>query len=154
MAQLRSGLRAYATQGRSPAEVLSGLSGLMRQLAPGQSATVLYMVVDPQRGEVTVSGAGHPAPILVRERGDARFLELPGSVPLGATRLPQYENATVDLEQGASLVLYSDGVVERPGEALEVRMLELRDGGARRPGSRGDLRDDRRCAAPRRDAAR
>ena len=131
MGQLRSGLRAYATLGRGPAEVLSGLSGLMRQLAPGHSATVLYMVIDSQRGEVTVSGAGHPAPILVRERGDARFLELPASVPLGATRLPRYENATVDLEQGASLVLYSDGVVERPGEALEVRMLELRDAAAR-----------------------
>ena len=130
MGQLRSGLRAYAAQGWGPAEVLSALSGLMRQLAPGHSATVLYMIVDPQRGEVTVSGAGHPAPLLVRE-GEARFLELPGSVPLGGVRLPRYENATVELEQGASLVLYSDGVVERPGEGLELRMLELRDAAAR-----------------------
>ena len=127
MAQLRSGLRAYATQGLSPAEVLSCLSGLIRQLAPGHSATVLYMVVDPQSGEATVAGAGHPAPILTRDADKAHFVELPASVPLGTVKLPRYENVALHIPEGSTLVLYSDGLVERRGEDLESRLEELRD---------------------------
>jgi serine phosphatase RsbU (regulator of sigma subunit)/anti-sigma regulatory factor (Ser/Thr protein kinase) len=127
MGQLRSGLRAYATQHLSPAEVLFGLSGLIRQIAPGHSATVLYMVVDPEHGVVTASGAGHPAPLLAPDSGDAEFVEMPGSVPLGAVRVPRYQNVTLDLAQGSTLTLFSDGVVERRGEDLEARFDELRE---------------------------
>jgi len=127
MGQLRSGLRAYATQHLGPAEVMFGLSGLIRQLAPGHSATVLYMVVDPERGEVTASGAGHPAPLLARDGGDAHFVEMAGSVPLGTVRLPRYENVTLELAQGSTLTLFSDGVVERRDEDLETRLEKLRE---------------------------
>jgi serine phosphatase RsbU (regulator of sigma subunit)/anti-sigma regulatory factor (Ser/Thr protein kinase) len=126
MGQLRSGLRAYATQHRSPAEVLFALSGLIRQLAPGHSATVLYLVVDPERGTATAAGGGHPAPIVTRE-GEASFVEMPGSVPLGTVRHPHYEEVTLESPQGSTLVLYSDGVVERPGDDLERRLAALRD---------------------------
>jgi anti-sigma regulatory factor (Ser/Thr protein kinase) len=126
MGQLRSGLRAYATQHLGPAEVLFGLSGLLRQLAPGHSATVLYMVVDPERGEATASVAGHPAPLLVPDGGNATFVEMPRSVPIGTVRLPRYANVTIDLEHGSTLVLFSDGVVERPGDDLETRLGQLR----------------------------
>ena len=126
MGQLRSGLRAYATQHLGPADVLFGLSGLVRQLAPAHSATVLYMVLDPECGEVTASGAGHPAPLLVPDGGDARFVDMPGSVPLGTVRLPRYVNVTIDPPQGSTLVLFSDGVVERRGQDLEPRLEELR----------------------------
>jgi anti-sigma regulatory factor (Ser/Thr protein kinase) len=126
MGQLRSGLRAYATQRLGPAEVLFGLSGLIRQLAPGHSATVLYMVVDPERGEVTASTAGHPAPLLARDDGDAVFVEMAGSVPLGAVRLPRYEDVTLDLAEGSTLILFSDGLVERRGEDFDTRLEELR----------------------------
>ena len=129
MGQLRSGLRAYATQRLGPAEVLFGLSGLLRQLAPGHSATVLYMVLDPERGKVTAAGAGHPAPLVAGE-DDASFVEMPGSVPLGTVRLPRYEDVTLDFPQGSTLVLYSDGVVERPGDDLERRLEELREAAA------------------------
>ena len=127
MGQLRSGLRAYATQHLPPAEVLFGLSGLIRQLAPGHSATVLYMVVDPERGDVIASGAGHPAPLLRRGDGSASFVEIPGSVPLGTVRLPRYENVTADLEPGSTLVLFTDGVVESPGVDLDASLQVLRD---------------------------
>jgi anti-sigma regulatory factor (Ser/Thr protein kinase) len=127
MGQLRSGLRAYATLSLSPAEVLFALSGLIRQLAPGHSATVLHMMLDPERGEVTASRAGHPAPLLSPGGGDAHFVEMPGSVPLGTVRLPRYENVTLDLANGSTLTLFSDGVVERRGEDLDARLEELRE---------------------------
>ena len=50
MGQLRSGLRAYAMDRASPAEVVERLSHLLRQLEPGRNATLLYLVLDPQEG--------------------------------------------------------------------------------------------------------
>lgn len=127
MGQLRSGLRAYATQHLRPAEVLFGLSGLIRQLAPGDSATVLYMVVDPERGDVIASAAGHPAPLLSEADGGASFVEMPGSVPLGTVRMPRYENVTLTLAPGSTLVLFTDGVVERRGVDLDTSLEALRE---------------------------
>ena len=62
MGQLRSGLRAYALDGMPPREVLERLSNLLRQLEPGRTATVLYLVLDPHGGSVIASSAGHPPP--------------------------------------------------------------------------------------------
>ena len=127
MGQLRSGLRAYALQGLSPADVLRNLSGLLRELAPGHSATALYMVVDPERAHVTLSGAGHPPPLVTTEGGAARYVELAGSVPLGAVRIPGYTDVALDLEPGSAVVLYTDGIVERPGDELDARLERLRE---------------------------
>jgi serine phosphatase RsbU (regulator of sigma subunit)/anti-sigma regulatory factor (Ser/Thr protein kinase) len=126
MGQLRSGLRAYALDGMSPAGVLGRLSNLLRQLGPGRSATLVYLVVDLQGGQMTVAGAGHPAPLVVDEDGNGSFVELPGSVPLGSTRDPRYAQVETDLVPGSTLVLFTDGLVERPGESLDARLDELR----------------------------
>jgi serine phosphatase RsbU (regulator of sigma subunit)/anti-sigma regulatory factor (Ser/Thr protein kinase) len=125
MGQLRSGLRAYALDGRSPREVLERLSGLLRQLEPGRTATVLYIVLDPHGGHLTVAGAGHPPPLVDPADGEPRFLELPGSVPLGAARHVSYEEQELKLEPGSALVLYTDGLVERAGEPFDAGLERL-----------------------------
>jgi serine phosphatase RsbU (regulator of sigma subunit)/anti-sigma regulatory factor (Ser/Thr protein kinase) len=138
MGQLRSGLRAYATDRASPAEVVERLNNLLRQLEPGRNATLLYLVLDPQDGSLTLSGAGHPPPLLMGAAGGAEFLELPGSVPLGAVRYARYQDTTARLDPGATLLLFTDGVVERPGEPLDVGLERLRQAAAaldRRPAS-------------------
>jgi anti-sigma regulatory factor (Ser/Thr protein kinase)/putative methionine-R-sulfoxide reductase with GAF domain len=119
MGQLRSGLRAYAMDRGSPAEVIERLSHLLRQLEPDRHATVLYLVLDPQEGRLTLAAAGHPPPLIVQPGGEAGYVGMPGSVPLGAVRFAHYEDVETRLEPGASLILYTDGVVERPGESLE-----------------------------------
>jgi serine phosphatase RsbU (regulator of sigma subunit)/anti-sigma regulatory factor (Ser/Thr protein kinase) len=126
MGQLRSGLRAYALDGLQPSDVLERLSRLLRQLDPGRTATVLYMVLEPYVGSLVVSSAGHPPPLVVRDDGDPIYFELPGSAPLGATRYPTYEERNYEVAPGSTLVLYTDGLVERPGESLDAGFERLR----------------------------
>jgi serine phosphatase RsbU (regulator of sigma subunit)/anti-sigma regulatory factor (Ser/Thr protein kinase) len=125
MGQLRSGLRAYALDGMAPSEVLERLSRLLRQIEPGRTATVVYLVIDPHGDNLTVASAGHPPPLVQDPGGDPHLLDLPGSVPLGATRHVSYDDHYVELEPGSLLVLYTDGFVERPGEPLEQGLDRL-----------------------------
>jgi anti-sigma regulatory factor (Ser/Thr protein kinase) len=125
MGQLRSGLRAYALDGMSPAEVLERLSRLLRQIEPGRTATVVYLVLDPHGGHFTVASAGHPPPLVHSGTGEPEFLDLPGSVPLGAARHVRYDAHDVELEPGSALLLYTDGLVERPGESLDSGLGRL-----------------------------
>ena len=125
MGQLRSGLRAYALDGMSPERVLDRLNNLLRQLEPGRTATVIYLVLDPHGGALTVATAGHPPPLVRTTDGDARLLDLPGSLPLGAGRHTRYDEHEIDLDPGATIVLYTDGLVERPGESLDAGLERL-----------------------------
>jgi serine phosphatase RsbU (regulator of sigma subunit)/anti-sigma regulatory factor (Ser/Thr protein kinase) len=127
MGQLRSGLRAYALDGMSPGAVLERLSRLLRQLDPGRTATVLYLVLDPHGGSLVASSAGHPPPLLGREGDDPEFMEMVGSAPLGATRNASYEDRGHSLDPGCALVLYTDGLVERPGESLDAGLQRLKE---------------------------
>jgi serine phosphatase RsbU (regulator of sigma subunit)/anti-sigma regulatory factor (Ser/Thr protein kinase) len=125
MGQLRSGLRAYALDGMPPSEVLERLSRLLRQLEPGRTATVVYLAIDPHGGGLTIATAGHPPPLVHKPGAAPRLLDLPGSVPLGATRHVRYEDHELDLEPGTLLLLYTDGLVERPGEGLDESLDRL-----------------------------
>jgi serine phosphatase RsbU (regulator of sigma subunit)/anti-sigma regulatory factor (Ser/Thr protein kinase) len=125
MGQLRSGLRAYALDGMPPGQVLERLNRLLRQLEPGRTATVIYLVLDPHGGHLAVSSAGHPPPLVDPTGGDAWFAELPSSVPLGASRHVRYAEVELELEPGTALVLYTDGLVERPGESLDAGLDRL-----------------------------
>jgi anti-sigma regulatory factor (Ser/Thr protein kinase)/putative methionine-R-sulfoxide reductase with GAF domain len=125
MGQLRSGLRAYALDGMAPAQVLERLNRLLRQLEPGRTATLVYIVLDPHGGGLTVATAGHPPPLISPTEGEPRFMELPGSLPLGAARHTRYDEYESDLDPGATIVLYTDGLVERPGEPLDAGLDRL-----------------------------
>ena len=131
MGQLRSGLRAYAMEGGSPAEVVGRLSQLLRQLEPGRNATLQYLLLDPQEGSLLLASAGHPPPLVLNGGGAGSFVELRGSVPLGAVRYASYEEVETRLEPGATLVLYTDGVIERPGEPLDAGLERLLEAATR-----------------------
>jgi anti-sigma regulatory factor (Ser/Thr protein kinase) len=87
-------------------------------------ATMLYVIVDPAASTVRWVNAGHPPP-LVTARGEARFLRGDASVPLGVLPFPSYEEVTAPLEPGEALLLYTDGLVERPGEHLDDGLEKL-----------------------------
>jgi anti-sigma regulatory factor (Ser/Thr protein kinase) len=127
MSQLRSGLRAYALDGHRPGQVLEQLSRLLRQIEPGRTATLVYLILDPHGGVLTVASAGHPAPLVHPAGGEPHFLDLPGSVPLGATRHVRYEDQELELEPGSVLVMYTDGLIERSDEPPEARLQRLLD---------------------------
>src|SRR5918999_2499489 len=83
-------------------------------------ATLIYVVVDPAEGEVRWVNAGHPPPLLVNGGELPRYLEGGSSVPLGVLPFPDFEEVTVPMVPGGTVVLYTDGLVERPGEHIDA----------------------------------
>jgi anti-anti-sigma factor len=125
MGQLRSALRAYALEGRSPARVMQLLSRYADGVTGARGATVAYAILDPSAREVRYTCAGHPPPLLVLADGATRFLEGARGVPIDRALGHVYEDATAAVPEGATLVLYSDGAIERRGEALDAGMARL-----------------------------
>lgn len=113
MSQLRNGLRAYALEHSSPAAVLDRLDGLVRHLEPGAMATTIYLVYDDAERSLRFAAAGHPYPLLVREGQEPEFLRQGRSVLLGTGIDQRREEAIVSLPARSTLVLYTDGLIER-----------------------------------------
>jgi PAS domain S-box-containing protein len=123
--RLRSALRAYALEGHDSARVVERLNRLLwTEAEKSQMATMLYVIVDPAASAVRWVNAGHPAPLMIAD-GEPRFLEGAGSVPLGVLPFPSYEEVTAPMDPGSTLLLYTDGLVERPGENIDDGMAEL-----------------------------
>ncbi|MGW2542622.1 SpoIIE family protein phosphatase [Kitasatospora sp. NPDC001574] len=112
MGQLRSGLRAYATDGHDPAATLSRTSRLLTELDTDLFATCLYLTLDPADGTLRAARAGHPAPVRIAENARAVELELPGGPPLGVDPDAPYPLAVEHLAPGETLLAYTDGLVE------------------------------------------
>lgn len=112
MGQLRSGLRAYATDGHDPAATLARTSRLLAELDTELFATCLYLTLDPADGSLTAARAGHPAPVRIAADGTAVELELPGGPPLGVDPGQPYPLTTDRLAGGETLLAYTDGLVE------------------------------------------
>ena len=126
MAKVRNALRAYSLFA-GPGEVLRRLEQLMWHLNPGEMATVLYGVLDPVRLDFTFANAGHMPPFVIEQAGVARSLEIAPNSPLGATNGTSFVEHQQHLADGSSLLLYTDGLVERRGESIDVgfdRLLE------------------------------
>jgi anti-anti-sigma factor len=125
MGQLRSALSATLLQGGRPAEALELLDRFASRMPGALASTAACVVVDRDAGRVTWARAGHPPPLLVTPDG-ARILDGAGSGPvLGATRIRPYAEATVDIAPGTTLLLYTDGLVERRGELLDDGLARL-----------------------------
>jgi serine phosphatase RsbU (regulator of sigma subunit)/anti-sigma regulatory factor (Ser/Thr protein kinase) len=133
MAQLRHATRAYALDGHSPAGVLDRLDSLVRNLDGGQMATLLYLVVEPDRSSVRLASAGHVPPLVIDPDGHAEYLEAPPDPPLGVFESASHSEAEVKLEPGSTLVLYTDGLVEQRGVSIDAGLEALR-AAARTPG--------------------
>jgi anti-sigma regulatory factor (Ser/Thr protein kinase) len=113
MGQLRNALRAYALDGRTPAAVLDRLHGVLRALERREMATLAYMVVDPIGLTYTLASAGHPPPLVLGEQGDVDLIEEGRGPPLGAVADALYHETSGELVPGSTLLLYTDGLVER-----------------------------------------
>lgn len=140
MGQLRTALRAYALHDPSPAAVLTHLSDLVDNLLDAEMATLVYAVFDRQTGVLTYSSAGHPPPLLVASNGTATYLKGARSAPMGIPEL-SFEEATVALEPGSVLVLYTDGLIERRGISIDDGLSKLAAAASEAMGSAGDLEE-------------
>ena len=126
MARLQNALRAYALEGLRPSLVLERMNGFAREVAGGPMATLLYAVVDPDEARLRLATAGHPPPLVVGPGGEAFFAEGPPGSPLGVVPFPAYEEATIPLEPGSTVLLYTDGLVERTDASLDDGLNWLR----------------------------
>lgn len=125
MGQLRSVLAAYAYDGDPPDRVLAHLSVRAPALLDLPMATVLAAVYDPGDRRLTFSLAGHLPPLIVAPGQDPYFVAaLPGP-PLG-TQVGDYERHVTTLPSDATLVFYTDGLIEERDRAIDVGMERLR----------------------------
>ena len=128
MGQVRSAIRAYAVSGLSPTEVLSSLDGLFDALIEDRVVTAVVGTVTPSTGRVVLSNAGHPPPLVVRADGSATFCPMQRSllIAAGLSGAPRPRDELV-LDRGDSLIMYSDGLIERRGELITNGMERLAD---------------------------
>ncbi len=126
MGQLRSAIRALASTGRGPARLLESLDAYVNRHGVGGMATVAYIEADLASGDVCLACAGHPPPVVLEPGRPARYAWEGRSMPLdafGAAR-PRPEGSFT-LARGGSVVLYTDGLVERRDRPLPEGMDTL-----------------------------
>jgi serine phosphatase RsbU (regulator of sigma subunit) len=125
MAALRYAIHAYAAQGDSPPSLLAKLSKLVDVGAAGQLATVLCALIDVQARRVSVSSAGHLPPLMITD-GHGQFVHTEVGLPVGVDRGAAYAATTITAPPGATLLAYTDGLVERRGESIDAGLERLR----------------------------
>jgi anti-sigma regulatory factor (Ser/Thr protein kinase)/putative methionine-R-sulfoxide reductase with GAF domain len=126
MGQLRAGLRAYALDGHSPGETLKRLDRMLQTISGRGMATAAYAIVDPATGVLTYASAGHPPPVIVRDGRDAHLMEITGAPPLGSLPFASFPEAQDRLASNDTILLYTDGLIERRHESLTTGLERLR----------------------------
>ena len=127
MGQLRTGLRAYALEGHAPGETLKRLDRLLQTISGRGMATAAYAVIDPATGDAALLQRGPPAAghRPGRPRGQPAGRQR-GPAAGHASRSPTYHETEATLEAGDTILLYTDGLVERRREPLTNGLERLR----------------------------
>ncbi|MFD4655964.1 SpoIIE family protein phosphatase [Kitasatospora sp. NPDC058444] len=124
MSHYRSALRDLAGMDLPPHRILRQLDSVISADDSARPATCLLALADPGRGRWTLSSAGHLPPALIAPGRPTELLRIPTGPPLG-TGLGGYEQTTHPLLPGQTLLLYTDGLVERRGEDIDVSLERL-----------------------------
>jgi Stage II sporulation protein E (SpoIIE)/GAF domain len=125
MVQLRTAAHTLAGLDLPPGQILRRLDQLAAGLA-APFATCIYAIIDPASSSCLICQAGHLPPALVLPSGETRMLELPPGLPLGL-EAESFEAIPVSLPAGATLALYTDGLVESRARPLDDGLAALRD---------------------------
>ncbi|MEV0537440.1 SpoIIE family protein phosphatase [Kitasatospora sp. NPDC050463] len=132
MGMLRSALSASVRAVEGPARALDCLGLYARYVEGALATTVVQAVVDTTARRITYSSAGHPPPVLVHRDGTYDLLDQATDPPLGARpqHVPRPQSA-LPYTPGDTLVLYTDGLIERRGEDIDASLQRLTDALAR-----------------------
>ncbi|RLK25779.1 GAF domain-containing protein [Micromonospora sp. M71_S20] len=126
MGRIRSALRAYALVCDDPAEALTLLDRKVGHFEAGNLTTALYAMVSPDRTRIRLSSAGHLRPVLAAPGQPGAPVPVHADPPLGTGRRPPpRQQAEVDFPPGAVLVCFTDGLVERRHEVIDVGLEQL-----------------------------
>ncbi|MGW1273456.1 PP2C family protein-serine/threonine phosphatase [Streptomyces sp. NPDC002491] len=132
MGQLRSALSATSRVARGPGEALNVLGRYAHVVDGAESATAVTAFIDLDRHTITYSSAGHPPPVLVHADGRVEFLDRATDPPLDARPDPAPRSeARTAYSDGATLALYTDGLIERRREDIYTGLNRLAESLAR-----------------------
>ena len=126
MAQLRTAVRAYAADGHPPAAVVDRVNSLMQSHGPLAMTTLVLLVIDPATETLEIVNAGHPPALVVDPSGTASYCWPQSGVPLGASATSIYTAETFPLPTGSIVLAYTDGLVERRTQSIDVGLERLR----------------------------
>jgi serine phosphatase RsbU (regulator of sigma subunit) len=126
MGQLRTTAQSVAGLDLPPREVLYRLDEQAQRLGADRMATCLYAVYDPVSHRITIANAGHPPPILLHQGGRAEVLRVPPGAPIGVGGV-EFEEIELSAPAGATLLLYTDGLVESRLRDVWTGIEQLRE---------------------------
>ncbi|MGK5548636.1 SpoIIE family protein phosphatase [Streptomyces sp. URMC 127] len=126
MGQLRTTAQTLAGLDLPPAEVLHHLDEQAQRLGSDRMATCMYAVYDPVAHRIVIANAGHPPPILLHRGGRAEVLRVPPGAPIGVGGV-DFEAVELDAPAGATLLLYTDGLVESRIRDVWTGIEQLRE---------------------------
>ncbi|MGW3353952.1 SpoIIE family protein phosphatase [Streptomyces bungoensis] len=126
MGQLRTTAQTLAGLDLPPQEVLHHLDEQAQRLGTDRMATCLYAVYDPVTHRITIANAGHPPPVLLHLGGHAEVLRVPPGAPIGVGGV-DFEAVELDAPAGATLLLYTDGLVESRLRDVWTGIEQLRE---------------------------
>jgi hypothetical protein len=124
MAAMRASVRAYASIDPEPDVVMGKLDRMFERLQIAQLVTLVYATLDAAQQELAFVNAGHHAPLIVSGTGEARMAGSPPARPLGAGGQPR-ARAAVPFRPDDTLLLYTDGLIERRGEVIDEGIARL-----------------------------
>jgi PAS domain S-box-containing protein len=142
MAQMRAAIRAYAAVDPDPARVLALMDRLFAAYDIGQLVTLLYVVADAVGDEIAMVTAGHPPPMVLRANGSAEQVASTVGPPLGVGDSDRTVTRSF-LHAGDLLLAFTDGLIERRGEDIDVGQRRLLSA---LPALGGDALDERLVA--------
>ncbi|MHB1809464.1 MAG: ATP-binding SpoIIE family protein phosphatase [Solirubrobacteraceae bacterium] len=131
MAEIRAALRAYAMEDLEPAEMVTRLDALAVAMGRNRSATVAFYTLDIERERLTAASAGHLPGLLLSAEGGPRYIAPASGPPLGFGRGHQYTQEEVEFTPGSTLLLYSDGLIERRHESIDSGFQRLAEAAVR-----------------------
>jgi serine phosphatase RsbU (regulator of sigma subunit)/anti-sigma regulatory factor (Ser/Thr protein kinase) len=137
MAEIRTGLRAYLLEGHDLSDVMTLLNDMLVSMGRNRSATAAIFELDLESGELDAVSAGHLPALLVGPDGEPRLLEQLQGLPLGISAGGDYVCQRYTFPVGSVLLLYTDGLIERRGEAIDAGFARLREA-AKGAGEDGD----------------
>ena len=141
MGRLRTAIKTLTMLELPASETLQRLNDLMHELGVFEPhfATCVFAIYDSVSGSCEVASCGHLPPLLVHPDGTAEFLDVSPAPPLGTSASP-IRSRTLQIDDGSILVLYTDGLVERRNEDIDVGLARLRQVFA--PGAAGRQLED------------
>ena len=134
MAQLRNALRAFALDQMKPSSTITRLNRLAYGVSESAFATLVYAVIDPVTHVCRFTSAGHPPPLAVYPDGRGEFLHGGRGLPLGTAPDTTYMQDVVDLPVGTTLLLYTDGLIERRHQTIDDGLAQLYAAALEAPG--------------------